>query len=109
MRASDVDRQKTVAALERHTGAGRLTLDEFAERAQLVHDARTLDQLAEVMRALPAEPAPPPEGPRAATRSAWAPSSVMRPSSTTATRSASCAENSRCAIATTVRPRSTAA
>ena len=37
------------------------------------------------------------------------PSSVMRPSSTTATRSASWAEKSRCAIATTVRPSSTAA
>jgi hypothetical protein len=56
MRASDEDRQRTVAALERHTGAGRLTLDEFAERARLAHDARTLDELAAVVRDLPAEP-----------------------------------------------------
>jgi hypothetical protein len=58
VRASDEDRQKTVAALERHTGAGRLTLDEFAERARVVHDARTLDDLAAVVRDLPAEASP---------------------------------------------------
>jgi hypothetical protein len=60
VRASDDDRQKTVAALERHTGAGRLTLDEFAERARLAHDARTLGDLAAVVHDLPAE-APPEE------------------------------------------------
>ncbi|MEV6845573.1 DUF1707 domain-containing protein [Actinoplanes sp. NPDC051411] len=63
MRASDADRQRTVAALEQHTGAGRLTLDEFAERARLAHDARTLEDLAAVVRDLPAE-APPEERPR---------------------------------------------
>lgn len=63
IRASDEDRQRTVAALERHTGAGRLTLDEFAERARLAHDARTLEQLAAVVRDLPAE-APAEERPR---------------------------------------------
>jgi hypothetical protein len=63
IRASDEDRQRTVAALERHTGAGRLTLDEFAERARTAHDARTLDELAEVVRDLPAENAEP-ESPR---------------------------------------------
>ena len=61
IRASDDDRQRTVAALERHTGAGRLTLDEFAERARLAHDARTLDDLAAVVHDLPADAA---EGPR---------------------------------------------
>jgi hypothetical protein len=59
IRASDDDRQKVVAALERHTGAGRLTLDEFAERAQVAHDARTLDELAALTRDLPAEPPAP--------------------------------------------------
>lgn len=63
IRASDEDRQRTVAALERHTGAGRLTLDEFAERARLAHDARTLDDLAAVVLDLPAE-APAEERPR---------------------------------------------
>lgn len=58
IRASDDDRQRTVHALERHTGAGRLTLDEFAERARLAHDARTLEDLAAVIRDLPvSEPA----------------------------------------------------
>lgn len=56
IRASDDDRQKVVSALERHTGAGRLTLDEFAERVRIAHDARTLDELAAVTRDLPAEP-----------------------------------------------------
>jgi hypothetical protein len=62
IRASDDDRQRIVAALERHTGAGRLTLDEFAERAQLAHDARTLDDLAAVVHDLPTEPTEPTEG-----------------------------------------------
>ena len=61
IRASDDDRQRIVTALERHTGAGRLTLDEFAERARLAHDARTLDDLAAVVQDLPADLA---EGPR---------------------------------------------
>jgi Domain of unknown function (DUF1707) len=55
MRASDEDRQRIVAALERHTGAGRLTLDEFAQRVGVVSDARTLDELAAVVSDLPAE------------------------------------------------------
>ena len=42
--------------------------------------------------------------PPAATSSSCEPSSAILPSSTTATRSASWAENSRCAIAITVRP-----
>jgi uncharacterized protein involved in exopolysaccharide biosynthesis len=54
MRASDDDRQRTVAELERHTGAGRLTLDEFAERARVAHSAQTLAELAAVVRDLPA-------------------------------------------------------
>jgi hypothetical protein len=57
IRASDDDRQRTVAALERHAGAGRLTLDEFAERAQVAHNARTLDELAAIVGDLPAESA----------------------------------------------------
>jgi hypothetical protein len=55
IRASDEDRQRVVAALERHTGAGRLTLDEFAERVSSVAGARTLDELAAVVSDLPAE------------------------------------------------------
>ena len=55
MRASDEDRQRIVAALERHTGAGRLTLDEFAQRVDVAAGARTLDELAAVVSDLPAE------------------------------------------------------
>jgi hypothetical protein len=59
IRASDEDRQRVVAALERHTGAGRLTLDEFAQRVEAVCGARTLDKLAAVVSDLPADNAVP--------------------------------------------------
>ena len=59
IRASDDDRERTVSALEQHAGAGRLTLDEFAERARVAHDARTLDELAAVVHDLPATPSQP--------------------------------------------------
>ncbi|MBU2668708.1 DUF1707 domain-containing protein [Actinoplanes bogorensis] len=58
IRASDEDRERTVAALEQHAGAGRLTLDEFAERARTAHSARTLDELAAVVQDLPADAQP---------------------------------------------------
>jgi hypothetical protein len=67
IRASDEDRQRVVAALERHTGAGRLTLDEFAARVEVACGARTLDELAAVTSDLPAVTgggAVPDEGPR---------------------------------------------
>jgi hypothetical protein len=54
IRASDEDRQRVVAALERHTGAGRLTLEEFEARVGVACGARTLDELAAVTRDLPA-------------------------------------------------------
>ena len=57
IRASDEDRQRVVAALERHTGAGRLTLDEFAHRVEVACGARTLDELAAVVHDLPADSA----------------------------------------------------
>jgi hypothetical protein len=54
IRASDEDRQRVVAALEQHTGAGRLTLDEFASRVDVAVGARTLSELAAVTSDLPA-------------------------------------------------------
>lgn len=57
IRASDDDRRRVLAALERHTTAGRLDLDEFAERVDAAHAARTLAELAELTRDLPVEPA----------------------------------------------------
>jgi hypothetical protein len=46
MRAGDRDREQVVQALQRHTGAGRLTLDEFATRAEAAHRAVTYGDLA---------------------------------------------------------------
>jgi hypothetical protein len=60
MRASDEDRQRVVAALQRHTAAGRLTLEEFSDRVGHVYAARTLAELATAIRDLPAEPPPAP-------------------------------------------------
>ncbi|MEV6488423.1 DUF1707 domain-containing protein [Actinoplanes sp. NPDC051633] len=54
IRASDEDRQRVVAALEQHTGAGRLTLDEFAARVEVACGARTMSELAAVTSDLPA-------------------------------------------------------
>lgn len=45
LRVSDADRERVVRALERHTVAGRLTLDEFAERVGRVLAAVTHDDL----------------------------------------------------------------
>ena len=53
MRIGDDDRQRVIDALSRHTGAGRLTLDEFAELAGRVYAARTRRDLDEVLAGLP--------------------------------------------------------
>lgn len=58
LRASDDDRQRVIAVLQRHTQAGRLTLEEFSERVGEVYTARTLGQLAVLTQDLPAEPPP---------------------------------------------------
>jgi hypothetical protein len=55
-RASDDDRQQVIRALERHTAAGRLSLDEYAERVDRALAARTHGQLAAVTVDLPPEP-----------------------------------------------------
>ena len=56
IRAGDADREQVVRALQRHTGAGRLTLDEFAARAGAAHRAVTYADLAALTADLPAEP-----------------------------------------------------
>lgn len=58
LRASDDDRMRVVAALERHTAAGRLTLDEFSDRVGRALAAATHRDLAAVTSDLPTEPAP---------------------------------------------------
>lgn len=57
LRASDEDRQRVVAVLQRHTAAGRLSLDEFSERARNVYAATTFAELSVITRDLPVEPA----------------------------------------------------
>jgi class 3 adenylate cyclase len=64
-RVGDAERQRVIDALSRATGDGRLTLDEFAERAGEVFAARTRDELDRAVRDLPVEapsttPAPTP-------------------------------------------------
>jgi hypothetical protein len=56
LRASDADRQRVISALERHTAAGLLTLDEFGERVAQVLGAVTHPQLRAVTADLPPDP-----------------------------------------------------
>lgn len=59
-RASDAERYRVVAMLEKHAAAGRLTLDEYTERVDRALACRTHGDLAEVTADLPEpEPAPP--------------------------------------------------
>jgi hypothetical protein len=63
LRASDDDRRRVVSELERHTAAGRLSLDEFSERVSRVYTATTHGDLAQIIHDLPtAPPAPPTPG-----------------------------------------------
>jgi hypothetical protein len=54
MRASDADREDTVAALRRHVADGRITMEEFSERSAAAYSALTLGDLATVTADLPA-------------------------------------------------------
>ena len=57
LRASDADRERVVTALERHVAAGRLSLDEYAQRVSGVWAAVTHGELAVYTRDLPREEA----------------------------------------------------
>jgi hypothetical protein len=50
---SDADRAHVAGELREHYESGRLTLDEFQERLDEVHAARTEAQLEQVLRQLP--------------------------------------------------------
>jgi hypothetical protein len=54
LRASDADRDRTVAALRHHAAAGRLSMDELDQRSERAYDAATLDELAALQADLPA-------------------------------------------------------
>lgn len=55
MRTSDAERDRAAQALRHHYAAGRLELDELAERVERVHAARTVAELRSPLRDLPAE------------------------------------------------------
>ncbi|SRR6266550_8638883 len=59
LRASDADRERTVAVLRDHAVEGRLTLEEFTERMSAAYLARTGDELEELVRDLPSAGTPP--------------------------------------------------
>ncbi|TDQ54808.1 DUF1707 SHOCT-like domain-containing protein [Actinorugispora endophytica] len=52
LRASDADRERVLRALREAAEDGRLDLEEFSERSDRVHEARTLGELPEVTRDL---------------------------------------------------------
>jgi hypothetical protein len=60
LRAADADRAATVAQLQRHYTAGRLTLAELEERTEAAYAARTMGALEALLADLPPEATPPP-------------------------------------------------
>jgi hypothetical protein len=59
IRASDAQREEIVERMREQVGTGRLTLEEFSERAACAYRARTVGELAELTRDLPAPPRTP--------------------------------------------------
>ena len=53
VRVSDAERDEVVQQLSRHTGDGRLTMDEFEERVGEVFAAKTRRELDATLRGLP--------------------------------------------------------
>ncbi|MDX6400167.1 MAG: hypothetical protein QOF27_773 [Gaiellaceae bacterium] len=53
LRASDADRERTVALLREHAAQGRLTLEEFTDRMSSAYLARTMDELEGLAGDLP--------------------------------------------------------
>ena len=53
LRASDADRERTVAALRHHAAVGRLSLEELDERSAQAYAATTLSELALLQADLP--------------------------------------------------------
>jgi hypothetical protein len=53
VRASDAEREQTVALLRAHVVEGRLTLEEFAQRLDTVYEARTRPELDALTSDLP--------------------------------------------------------
>lgn len=53
IRIGDAERDEVLTALQEHLAAGRLTVDEYEERAEQVVAARYADDLAQVLTDLP--------------------------------------------------------
>jgi hypothetical protein len=53
MRASDGDRDRVAEALREHMAQGRLTVEEFNERLELLYASRTYGELAKLTADLP--------------------------------------------------------
>jgi DUF1707 SHOCT-like domain len=70
IRASDDDRERTVAILREAFVAGRLTLAEFSERTSAAFTSRTWGELRALTRDLPAGPVLGPDPPAAPARPA---------------------------------------
>jgi hypothetical protein len=56
LRASDLDRHRTVDFLRQHAGEGRLTTDELEDRIEQAYAAKTLGELAVLTVDLPEDP-----------------------------------------------------
>ena len=63
---SDAEREQAIAALRHHTGAGLISLDDFAASVEVVLTAQTREELVAVTSSLPAtvEPPAPSDPPR---------------------------------------------
>ena len=70
--ASDAERERSVALLRDAVGEGRLTLEEFSERAGLAQAARTDQELTRLTGDLPNDPTT--SGPPAAAPKSTGPS-----------------------------------
>jgi len=55
VRIGDAERDQTISVLSRHTGDGRLTLEEFEDRVAEVLSARTAADLQHALRELPVD------------------------------------------------------
>jgi hypothetical protein len=64
IRASDAEREKAVERLRTHAVEGRLTLEEFADRVERAYAARSLQELDDLARDLPATGSAAPPGQR---------------------------------------------
>ncbi|MBB6471829.1 DUF1707 domain-containing protein [Sphaerisporangium rubeum] len=53
MRASDGDRDRVAGELREHAAQGRLTMEEFSERLELVYQSRTYGELQRITSDLP--------------------------------------------------------